>query len=40
MGPPKRTPLAGGYTPGPVIPAEAADLEILSQVIPDDLHIC
>lgn len=36
---PKRTPqLAGSYFPGRVIPAEAADLEVLSRVIADAFH--
>jgi GNAT superfamily N-acetyltransferase len=36
---PKRTPRrAGSHTPGPVIPAEAADLQVLSQVIADAFH--
>ena len=39
MGLPKRTPrLAGSDMPGPAVPAEAADLEVLSQVIADAFH--
>ncbi len=39
MGLPKRTPrLAGSDTPGPVVPGEAADLGVLSQVIADAFH--